>query len=117
VCSPRTGLVGPPGEEALGALQDVSSRLRIFYRRFSDLLCSLTLLLSSRRNADAGVLSLAPLKRLSLSTWVVPSEPRPQPLCAEPLPAQAEEGPVMVAAVLEPSAPPPPVAATSVEEG
>jgi hypothetical protein len=39
-CSPRAGLAGPPGEEASGALQDVSSRLRIFYRRSSNLLCS-----------------------------------------------------------------------------
>jgi hypothetical protein len=89
---PRVGLVKPAGEEAPGALQDVSSRARILHHRFSDLLCLLTLFLSSRRYADTGVLNLAPLKRLALSAWVVSSEPRPQPPRAEPLPTQAEEG-------------------------
>jgi hypothetical protein len=115
--SSRTGLVEPPGEEAPGALQDVSPRHRIFYRRFSNLLCSLTLLLSFRSYADTGVLSLAPLKCLALSARVVPSEPRSQPPRVGPLPAQAEEGPVVVAAVEEPSTPPPRVAAITVEEG
>jgi hypothetical protein len=31
VCGPRAGHVGPPGEESPGALQDVSSRLQVFF--------------------------------------------------------------------------------------
>jgi hypothetical protein len=76
------------------------------------------------------MLSLAPLKRLAQSARVVPSEPRPQPPCAEPLPAQVEEWLPMATAVEESGAPPPPVieveessapplsaTATTVEEG
>jgi hypothetical protein len=63
------------------------------------------------------VLSLALLKRLALSAWVMTSEPRPQPPCAKPLPARAEEGPAIIATAKESSALPPPVAATVVEEG
>jgi hypothetical protein len=73
--------------------------------------------LSSCRYADTGVLSLAPLKLLVLSTRVVPSEPHSQTPHAEPLPPQAEEEPVVVVAVEEPSAPPPLVAVVVVEEG
>jgi hypothetical protein len=83
--SPRAGLVDPPGEEVPGALQDVSSRPRSLHRKLFDLSCSLTLILSSRRHADIGVLSLAPLKLLALSARVMPSEPRPQPPCVESL--------------------------------
>jgi hypothetical protein len=81
------------------------------------LFCSLTLILSSRRYADTGVLSLAPLKCLAQSARVVPSELRPQPPCAEPLPTQVEEGLAMATAVVESDAPPPPVTAAVVEEG
>jgi hypothetical protein len=66
----------------------------------------LTSILSSRRYVDTGELSLAPLKRLAQSAWVVPSEPRPQPPCVEPLPAQVEEG-LLVATVVEESGAPP----------
>jgi hypothetical protein len=48
---------------------------------------------------------------------VVSSEPRPQPLSAESLPAQVEEEPAVVAVVEESSTLPPPVPATAVEEG
>jgi hypothetical protein len=81
------------------------------------LFCSLTLILSSRRYADTGVLSLAPLKWLTQSALVVPSEPRLQPPGAEPLLVQVEEGLVMATAVEESGAPPPPAPAASVEEG
>jgi hypothetical protein len=97
-------------------LLDVSSRPRCIHRGFSDLFCLLTLLLSSRRYADIGVLNLAPLKRLAQSARVVPSEPHPQPLCAEPLQAQAEEGLAVVTTVEESGAPPPPVTAATVDE-
>jgi hypothetical protein len=75
--SPRAGLVGPPSEEVPSALQDVSSRPRSLHHELFDLSCLLTLILSSRKHADTGVLSLAPLRRLALSTRVMPSEPRP----------------------------------------
>jgi hypothetical protein len=78
---------------------------------------SLTSILSSRWYADTGVLSLAPLKRLAISTRVVPSEPRPQPLCAEPLLVHVEEGLAVAIVVEETGALPPPVTATTVEEG
>jgi hypothetical protein len=91
-CSPRVGLVGPPDEEAPSVLQDVSSRPRILYRRFSDLLRLLSLLLSSYRYADTGMLSLVHLKRLAQSARVVPSEPRPQPPCSESLPRRLKRG-------------------------
>jgi hypothetical protein len=110
-------------------LQNVSSRPQSLHRGFFSLFCLLTSTLPPRRYADIGVLSLTPLKRLAQSTRVVPSEPRPQPLCAEPLPAQVEEGlPVATAleesgappppeTVVESGAPPPPVTAPAVEEG
>jgi hypothetical protein len=60
------------------------------------------------------VLSLVPLKRLALSARVMTSEPHPQPSCAEPLPARAEEE-SGVATAEESSAPPLPVTATTVE--
>jgi hypothetical protein len=63
------------------------------------------------------MLSLAPLKRLTLSAHVVTSEPRPQPSCTEPLPARAEEEPSVVTTAEEPSTPPPPVPVATVEEG
>jgi hypothetical protein len=97
-------------------LQNVSSRPRSLHRGLSDLFCLLTLLLSSRRYADTGVLSLAPLKPLAQSARVMPSEPYPQPPCAEPLPAQLEEG-LAVATAEESGAPPSPITATAVEEG
>jgi hypothetical protein len=62
------------------------------------------------------VLSLAPLKRLALSAWVVPSKPHPQPPCDEPLPVQVKEG-LAIATMVESDVPPPPVAAAVVEEG
>jgi hypothetical protein len=80
------------------------------------LLCILTLFLSSRRYADTGVLSLVPLKRLALSTRVVSSEPHPQPLRAEPLPAQAEEGLLVASVVEESGVPPLPATTAAVEE-
>jgi hypothetical protein len=114
--SPRVGLVGPHGGEVSGALQDVSSCPRNHHRRLFSLFCLLILVLSSRRNADTGVLSLAPLKRLALSAWVVPSEPRPQPPYTEPLPVQVEEGLAVTTVVEESAALPPPVAATAIEK-
>jgi hypothetical protein len=99
-CSPRAGLIGPPNEEVTGALQDVSSRAQSLHHELFDLSCLLTLILSSLRYADIGVLSLTPLKRLALSAWVLPSEPRPQPLCTEPLSVQVEEG-LAVATLVE----------------
>jgi hypothetical protein len=78
----------------------VNTHLRSLHRGFFDLFCLLTLLLSSRRYADTGVLSLVPQKCLAQSARVVPSEPRPQPLCTELLPAQVEEG-LVVATVME----------------
>jgi hypothetical protein len=77
----------------------------------------LTLIISSRRHVDTGVLSHAPLKRLALSAQVVPSEPRPQPPYAEPLPVQVEEGLVVATVVEDSGAPPLPVTAAIVEEG
>jgi hypothetical protein len=74
------------------------------------------LFLSSRRHTDTGILSLAPLKRLTLSVWVVPSEPHPQPPYAELLLVQVEEGLAMATAVDESTAPPTPAAVTVVEE-
>jgi hypothetical protein len=91
-CSPRVGLVGSPGEEVPGALQDVSFRSQSLHHKLFNLPCLLTSVPSSRRHADTGVLSLASLKCLALSARVVPSEPRPQPPCAEPLPVQVVEG-------------------------
>jgi hypothetical protein len=73
---------------------------------FFNLCCLLTLIPSFGRYADTGVLSLALLKRLAQSMRVVPSEPGPQPPCAEPLPAQVEEG-LPVATVVEESGVPP----------
>jgi hypothetical protein len=64
-----------------------------------------------------GVLSLAPLKRLALSAWVVSSETRPQPPSVESLQAWAEEEPVVVAAMGASGAPLPSVPSTAVEEG
>jgi hypothetical protein len=82
------------------------------------LFCLLTLLLSSRRYANTGVLSPAPLKCLTQSARVVPSEPRPQPSCAEPLPAQVEEGLAMATTVEESGTlPPPPMTAAAIGEG
>jgi hypothetical protein len=78
---PRAGLVGPPGEEIPGALQDVSYHPLSLCHEFFNLSCLLNSTLSSRRHADTGVLSLAPLKRLALSAQVVPFEPHPQPPC------------------------------------
>jgi hypothetical protein len=52
----------------------------------------------SRRHADTGVLSLAPLKHLALSAQVISSELHPQPPSTEPAPPQAEEVPVAAAA-------------------
>jgi hypothetical protein len=43
---------------------------------------------------------------LAQSALVMPSEPRPQPPCAEPLPVQVEEG-LGVATVVEKSGAPP----------
>jgi hypothetical protein len=63
------------------------------------------------------VLSLVPLKRLAQSARVVPSEPRPQPLCTELLPAQVEEGPTVDTAMEESGAPPQLVTAAAVEDG
>jgi hypothetical protein len=63
------------------------------------------------------MLSLAPLKRLALSARVMPSEPRPQPPYAKPLPVQDEEGLAVDTAVEESGAPPPPVTAVVVKEG
>jgi hypothetical protein len=63
------------------------------------------------------VLSLAPLKRLAQSARVVPSEPRPQPPCADPLSAQVEEGLAVAIAVEESRTPPPLVIVVNVEEG
>jgi hypothetical protein len=63
------------------------------------------------------VLSLAPLERLALSAWVVPSEPRPQPPYTEPLPVQVEEWLAVATSVEELGTPPPPVTAAVVEEG
>jgi hypothetical protein len=71
---------------------------------------------SSCRHADTGVLNLAPLKLLALSARVMPSEPRPQPPYAEPLPVQVEEGLAVATVVEESVVPPPPVTATVVEE-
>jgi hypothetical protein len=129
-CNPRAGLIGPPGEEVLGVLQNVRCCPRIPHRGFFYLCCLLTSIPSSRRYADTDMLSLAPLKRLAQSARVVPSEPRPQPACAELLPAQVEELLPMATAVEESGAPPPPVieveesgapplsaTATTVEEG
>jgi hypothetical protein len=73
--------------------------------------------MSSRRYADTGVLSLAPLKFLAQSARVVPSVPHAQPPCTEPLPTQVEEGLAMATAVEESGAPPLPVTAAAVEEG
>jgi hypothetical protein len=67
---------------------------------------------SFRRHADTGVLSLTPLKRLTLSTRVISFEPRPQPA-----PPRAEEVPAAAAAVKASVTPPPPVPTTAVEEG
>jgi hypothetical protein len=97
-------------------LQDVSSHLRILYRRFSNLLFLLTLFLSSCRYADTGVLSLAPLKHLAQSARVVSFEPRPQPPCAEPLLAQVEEGLAVASVEGESGVPSPPATAAAVEE-
>jgi hypothetical protein len=80
------------------------------------LFCLLALLLSSRRYAAASMLSLAPLKCLAQIARVVPSEPRPQPPCAEPLSGQAEEGLAVATAMEESGAPPPLVTAAAVEE-
>jgi hypothetical protein len=63
------------------------------------------------------VLSLVPLKRMALSARVVSSEPRPQPLSAQPLPSRAEEESTVVAAAEESSAPPPQVPIVAIEEG
>jgi hypothetical protein len=109
VCSPRAGLVGLPDEDVPGVLQNVSSHPQSLHHGFFNSCCSLTSILSSHRYTDTGVLSLAPLKRLSQSTRVVPSEPRPQPSCAEPLPTEVEEGLPVATAVEESGAPPPPV--------
>jgi hypothetical protein len=81
------------------------------------LFCSLTSILSSRRYDDTGVLNLAPLKRLAQSVRVVPSEPRPQLPCAEPLPVQVEEWLAVATTVEESGAPPPPVTTSAIEEG
>jgi hypothetical protein len=77
----------------------------------------LNLFLSSRRYANTGVLSLAPLKRLAQSERVVPSEPRPQPLRAEPLQVQVEEGLVVASVLEELGVLPPPMITAVVEEG
>jgi hypothetical protein len=61
----------------------------------------LTLFFTFSKAHRYGVLSLAPLKRLALSAWVVTSEPRPQPPCAELLPARAEEEPSVITAAEE----------------
>jgi hypothetical protein len=50
------------------------------------------LVLASCRDADTGVLSLAPLKRVALNARAAPLEPHSQPLHAEPLLVQVEEG-------------------------
>jgi hypothetical protein len=63
------------------------------------------------------MLNLMPLKCLAQSAQVVPYEPRPQPPCAEPLPAQVEERLTVTTTVEESGASPQPVAATVVEEG
>jgi hypothetical protein len=55
------------------------------------------------------VLNVAPLKRLTKSARAVPSEPRPQPTCDEPLPSQVKEGLHVATAVEKSGAPPPPV--------
>jgi hypothetical protein len=54
-----------------------------------------------------GVLSLAPLKSLAQSARVVPSKPRPQPLCTGPLPVQVEAGSAVATVVEESGVPPP----------
>jgi hypothetical protein len=74
--APEQGSSGRLAKKAPCALQDVSSRLRILYRRFSDLICLLTMFLASRRHSDTSVLSLAPLKRQAQSARVVSFEPR-----------------------------------------
>jgi hypothetical protein len=115
--SPRADLVGLPSEEIPGVLQDVSSCPQSHRHELFSLFCLLNLVLSSRRNADTGVLILAPLNRLALGARVVPSEPRPQPPYAEPLTAQVEEA-LAVATVLEELAmPPPPVDAAAIKDG
>jgi hypothetical protein len=90
-------------------LQNVSSCPQSLHHGFFNLCCPLTLIPSSRRYGDTGVLSLAPLKRLAQIAWVMPSEPRPQPPCAESLPAQVKEGLSVATVVEESDAPPPPV--------
>jgi hypothetical protein len=60
---------------------------------------------------------MAPLKRLTLSTWVIPSKPHPQPPSIELVPPQAEEVLVAAAAADASIAPPPPVPVAAVEEG
>jgi hypothetical protein len=70
---------------------------------------------SSHRHADTGVLSLTPLKRLALSTRVVPFEPCPQPPYVELLSVQVEGG-LAMATVVEESAVPPPAAAAVIKE-
>jgi hypothetical protein len=74
---PRAGLIGPPDEEVPGALQNVSFHRWSLHHGPFDLFCFLTLLLSSHRYDDTGVLSLTPLKHLAQSARVMPSEPRP----------------------------------------
>jgi hypothetical protein len=114
--NPQAGLVGPPGEEVPGALQDVSFHSRSLHCELFNLPCLLTLILSSRRHADTGVLRLAPLKRLALSARVMPSEPHPKPPYAEPLPVQVDEGLAVATAVEDSGAPPPSVTSAVVEE-
>jgi hypothetical protein len=116
VSSPRAGLVGSPGEEVPGPLQNVSSRPWCIHCGFPDLFCLLALLLSSRRYADTSVLSLAPLKCLAQIARAVPSEPRPQPPCAEPLSGQAKERLAVATAMEESAVPPPLLTAAAVEE-
>jgi hypothetical protein len=50
------------------------------------------------------------MKRVTLSARAAPSEPHSQPLYAEALPVQAEEGLAVTVEVEESAAPPPPVA-------
>jgi hypothetical protein len=112
--SPRAGFVKPPGEKGLDVLQDVSSPTSDFFIAGLplDLFAGVAFCL-----LVVGVLSLAPLKRLALSAWVVSSETRPQPPSVESLQAWAEEEPVVVAAMGASGAPLPSVPSTAVEEG
>jgi hypothetical protein len=48
---------------------------------------------------------------------VISLEPQPQPPSTGPVPSQAEEAPSVVAETRAPTTPPPPVPATTVEEG